>query len=121
MIEEEVLDAQGVAHFVSRGDLVRIMSGQSSSYRKIGHVRGFTGKRIQVHLTDRHYGRAYDAKNLHFICFADSPRGLAYHKRWDTGIQPVNSNSDSSDNDSVASSIVDAPSSAHPPSGCVIL
>ena len=117
MIEEEVLDVNGVTHSVTRGDLVRILSKQSTSYGKIGHVRGFTGKRIQVHLPDRHYGRAFDANNLEFVCFDDTPRGIAYHKRWNTGHRPF---SDSSEEGSMDSYIEDVTPSAHQPSGCVL-
>jgi hypothetical protein len=73
------------------------MSKTSQYYGQVGHVRTFTGKRIQVHLVDRNFGRAFDAKNLRFIGHAEDPVGQAYHKRWKTCYEDSASENESED------------------------
>ena len=94
---DAVPDKRGKMHSVVRGDIVRIRSKASAHFGRVGHVRGFTQKRIKVHLTDRRYGRAFDAKNLEFVALVDDPIGVAYHKRWKTGYTIDSSDDESSD------------------------
>ena len=118
-----VLDRNGVKRTVERGDIVRILSTRSSSYGKVGHVKGFTKKSIQVHLTNlpnRDCGTALDPKNLQFVCLSGSPRGRAYHNKWRTGYADSSSDGELKEESEEGSVQIIGPE-AHRPSGCIIL
>jgi len=113
---DDVPDKRGTMHSVVRGDIVRIMSKTSMYFGRVGHIRGFTGKRIKVHLTDRKYGRAFDVKNLEFVALVDDPIGVAYHKKWKTGYIYDSSDDESSNAAAEESEAVEAQ-----PAGCILL
>mmetsp|Transcript_12152 Transcript_12152/g.17522 ORF Transcript_12152/g.17522 Transcript_12152/m.17522 type:complete len:151 (-) Transcript_12152:854-1306(-) len=115
IVEDEVPSPNGGYELVGPGDLVLILSKSANYYGQVGHVMGFTRKRIQVFLTDRHYGRAFDAKNLDFVCFCTDPDGVAYHKKWDTGYQYQGYD------ESSGVYVEVMPQGESKPSGCVLL
>jgi len=94
---DEVHDSHGVAHTISRGDLVRINSKKSKWYQQVGHVSGFTGRRIRVYLTNLNYSMTFNAENLEFMCFEDDPMGVTYHQKWKNKFNYSSSDEDSED------------------------
>jgi hypothetical protein len=67
VLNEQVIDAAGVAHCIVKGDIVRILSKGSKFYGQEGHVRGLTEKRIKVYLTNRDFDRRLIPKNLNLF------------------------------------------------------